>query len=422
MSSAPKGNVQAQLTLAILAVLFLSYILSSATSYYFMRQDFRRWRQLAMAQNPSEARRLPPEPAWGLWDFLIGPPTPGHRRRLSRNHDRDGVQPTSRPATPPPAPKQSLVEVISERKPALFRFLFALLLAVGTGAWLSRLYTRPLNALAQGAQAFHAGNLEHRIPAAGSNEFAEVARTMNDMADRVAAQLNALEEDARRRQQLLADIAHELRGPVTTLRTMAGAMDEGLADDPERRARAVSLMLTTSDRMLHLVTDLLELAKLDLHELPLHPQAVDVAALLTVVVQAHQEAAAAHAVTLLDVPAGPPVTLTVDPNRFAQVMDNLLDNAISHAGAEAKVTVTVSQDIATRIVVADTGKGIPAEHLPFIFDPFYRVDHARSPKDNHSGLGLRIARALIEAQGGTLTLQSVEGQGTQAIIEFPPQA
>ena len=440
MFSAPKGNVQTQLTLATLLVLFLSYVLSSATSYYFMRQDMRQWRQLALAQHPTEAHRLAPEPAWGFWDFLIGPPAPGHRHHLNHNAD---PQPssgdhTATPQTPaddhaaapqpaaddhaaqPPPPKETLGQILNDRKPAFIRFGIALLLALGTGAWLSRLFTRPLKALAQGAQAFHGGDLEHRIPAAGTNEFAEVARTMNDMAVRVSTQLSTLEEDGRRRQHLLADIAHELRGPVTTLRTMAGAMDEGLADDPARRARAVSLILITSDRLLHLVTDLLELAKLDLHELPLHPQATELRGLLTVVLQAHQEAAAAASITLHDMPDGAPLTLTIDPNRFAQVMDNLLDNAISHAGAGAAVTITATQDTGgTRVVVADTGKGISAAHLPYIFDPFYRVDNARSPKDNHSGLGLRIARGLIEAQGGTLTIQSTEGKGTLAIISFP---
>ncbi len=117
---------------------------------------------------------------------------------------------------------------------------------------------------------------------------------------------------------------------------------------------------------------------------------------------------------------GDPLPLTVDPNRFAQVLDNLIDNAISYAGAGASVSIELSRDPqATRVIVHDTGQGIPAAHLPFIFDPFYRVDKTRSPRDNHSGLGLRISRALVAAQGGTLEITSREGDGVHACIRLP---
>ena len=243
---------------------------------------------------------------------------------------------------------------------------------------------------------------------------------MNEMAERVSAQLRTLEEDATRRQQLLADVAHELRSPVTTLRTMSGALDEGLADDPERRARAVRSMVKTSDRMLHLVTDLLELAKLDLKELPLHLHQVDLRELAAAVILTHQAAATQANMTLHPIEPGVPVIRTADPDRLAQVLDNLLDNAISYAGPGAELFVLLdSNGAGSRLIVKDTGQGIPAEHLPYLFDPFYRVDMARTPKDNHSGLGLRIARGLIEAHGATLHIESEVGQGTTAIITFP---
>jgi len=410
MSYAPKVSVQTQLTLAILLALFVSYLISSAAMYYLMRRDMQEFRQQVRTAQSGDDRHFPPDP--GLVEFLIGPF--GHHQP-SADHERQPATPAApRPASPPPDHR------ISDSVMAISRPVIALLLAFGIGAWLSRHFTQPLAVLASGARAFHGGDFTHRVPITGSNEFAEVATAMNDMAARMAAQLQTLEDDAVRRQQLLADVAHELRGPITTLRTMSGALDDGVAEDPVRRARAVQLMSMTTDRLHHLITDLLELAKLDLHELPLHPQAVDVREIAEYVQQSHQAAATQAGLLLQEVAPGDPLVLTVDPNRFAQVLDNLLDNAISYAGAGATVAIALTQDAqSTRVVIHDTGQGIPAPHLPFIFDPFYRADKARSPKDNHSGLGLRIARGLIVAQGGTLEIVSVEGAGTDAVITFP---
>jgi len=133
-------------------------------------------------------------------------------------------------------------------------------------------------------------------------------------------------------------------------------------------------------------------------------------------VQAHADSARAANVTLLPVADGSPVMIDVDPDRLAQTFDNLLNNANSYAGEGAQVSVTLVGASPARIIVADTGRGIPAKHLPFISEPFYRADTVRNPGDKHSGLGLRIARALIEAHGGQLTIDSTEGQGTTVVI------
>jgi signal transduction histidine kinase len=108
-----------------------------------------------------------------------------------------------------------------------------------------------------------------------------------------------------------------------------------------------------------------------------------------------------------------------DPVRLSQVLDNLLDNAASHAGEGAEVRVSLRGGPTCTLEVSDTGRGIPEEHMPFLFDPFYRVDTSRSPSGRHAGLGLRICRGLIEAHGGTLELRSEVGAGTTVTIELP---
>ena len=268
----------------------------------------------------------------------------------------------------------------------------------------------------KGAQAMTEGDYAYRLSVQGEGEFTQLAATLNQMSTRVSAHIAQLEREAEMRQHFIADIAHEFRTPITTLKTMGGALEDGLAEDQERRQRAAHSIVRTSDRLLRLVNDMLELAKLDLHELPLHRQPVDVRELAASCVQAYADNARAAQITLHPVTAGPPIMVDVDPDRLAQTLDNLLNNAISYAGAQAEVSVAFDDTSPTRIIVADTGRGIPARHLPFLCEPFYRADAVRNPGDQHCGLGLRIARALIEAHGGQLTIASTEGLGTTVVI------
>ena len=117
-------------------------------------------------------------------------------------------------------------------------------------------------------------------------------------------------------------------------------------------------------------------------------------------------------------PSGP-LMLEADPDRLAQVLDNLLDNALRYAGAGAQVSITLEEGDPVCLTVQDTGQGIAARHLPYLFDAFYRVDTSRTPGASPSGLGLRITRALVEAHGGTITLESAVGKGTRVTVRLP---
>jgi signal transduction histidine kinase len=199
---------------------------------------------------------------------------------------------------------------------------------------------------------------------------------------------------------------------------MTDVLLSGVADTPERRTRALTSIRDSAERMERLVTDLLEIARLDLHELPMVCSPVDLREVADDAVASHRHAAQAAGLRLIPMEDGAPVPIEADRLRLSQVLDNLVENAISYAGSGAEVYVRVTQE-PPGFVVEDTGAGIAAEHLPFVFDPFYRADPARSPGGSHSGLGLRIARGLVEAQGGTLTLESEEGHGTRAVVTLP---
>lgn len=419
-------GVRTRLTLAFLAVTFLSWALGLLSFRYFMQQDIRRFNQEMAARSGGHFRLVGP---MGRLDFgpRPGVPPPGEAPRPG-----DGAKgsvspqpgsPDARadnkgrpPGGPPPGGRGRMPRPVTLSMWA--QGIAAVVLAMLAGWWMSRRFTKPLAALAEGATAFHEQNFGHRIPVCGSDEIAEVAATMNEMAAKVGAQIAALEEDAHRRRQVLADVAHELRSPVTTLGAMAAAMRDGLADEPGRRREALAFMIDAAGRMRRLVDDLLEVARLDLREVPLAPLPVDLRSLADDAVHVHEPGAEEAGIRLLPVADGPPVVVEVDPARISQVLDNLLDNAIAYAGRGAEVGVTVTAS-PPGFIVRDTGAGIAAQHLPFLFDPFYRADAARTPGSNHSGLGLRIARGLIEAHGGTLTLESVEGQGTTVTVTLP---
>lgn len=440
MPSARRISVRFQLMLAILIAIILSWIISGGLSNYIAYLNVKSMRT-EMLKRPDLYPMPIPEPKFGISDFLLGPrrpmgpprndatrpPGPPNLPQRPSDVRPQGPPPPAFPDMPPraagprgrdfPAPPRPEDFVARNQVPT--RIFVALVLALIMGAWLGRRFTRPLTELADGANAFHSGDFKYRIPTDGENEFTRVADTMNEMAECVSEQIGRLEEDAKRRRQFMADIAHELKSPVTTMKTMADAMADGLAEDPERKERAVTALCRTSERMLRLVTDMMELAKLDLNELPLNVVPVDIREVVGSAVQSHEAKAQNLGVTLHTLELGRPIMAMVDPDRLIQIVDNVVENAICHAGEGAEVRVDVNEGDPVRITVSDNGIGIPAKDMPYIFDSFYRVDAARTPGGTHSGLGLRIARGLVEAHGGKMSLSSVEGKGTTVEILLP---
>ena len=438
-----KISVRTQLTVAFLLVILASWVISTVLANYFNYLSIKSIHN-EMLRNPNVYPFPIPEPKLGIVELFLGPPRPIGPPPPPRSQNgmppppRMGPQfPGASGTMPPPPggprampPPNGFVRPPGPPPPgrdfnagslALMRIGVAFVLALLAGAWLGRRFTRPLTALSEGAKAFHSGDFEYRIPEHGEDEFTEVAGTMNEMAERVSQQIHGLEEDANRRRQFLADVAHELRSPVTTMKTMAGALQDGLAEDPDRKERAVGALVRTSERLLRLVVDLMVLAKLDLDELPLSLREMDVREVVNAAIQSHEDKAAEAGIDILGPASGSPITIKIDPDRITQVLDNLIENAVNYAGRGARVQVTLEDGDPVKITVSDNGSGIPSKSMQYIFDPFYRVDSARTPGESHSGLGLRIARGIAKAHGGDLVLRSTEGQGTAARITLPRQ-
>jgi signal transduction histidine kinase len=300
---------------------------------------------------------------------------------------------------------------------ALGRILLAVAALAGLGgitfgSLMSRSLTAPLNSLVKGARAIGTRNFSQRVEEKGSDEIIAVARAFNEMAA-------DLERGEQLRRNLLADVAHELRTPLSVLQgNLRAILDEVYPLDQTEVAR-----LYEQTRFLsRLVNDLHELAQAEAGQLPLNKQETDLAELVQTTVESFRPSTEAKSISLqTELPAGLP-PLRIDGERLRQVLQNLLANALRHTPSGGGITVRAASEPGfIRLSVADTGEGISAEHLPYIFDRFYRADHARSRDRGGAGLGLAIARAIVEAHGGQISTASpgAPGQGSVFTIQLP---
>lgn len=281
------------------------------------------------------------------------------------------------------------------------------------GAVLSRSLTAPLRRLTEAARSVARRDFSRRVKEEGSTELAEVARAFNQMTA-------ALAEAERLRQNMVADIAHELRTPLSVLQGNLQAIIDGVY--PLDRSEIERLYQET--RLLsRLVDDLRELALADAGQLRLNPQDIDVGGVIQSTAESLARAAEARSVDLrLEVPPDLP-RVRADPDRVGQVLRNLLVNALRHTPAGGSVTIgAAATPEAVEIAVADTGEGIAPEDLPHVFERFWRVDRSRSRErgeEGGSGLGLSVAQSLVEAQGGRIWAESTPGRGSTFRFTMP---
>ena len=290
--------------------------------------------------------------------------------------------------------------------------LAALATSVAASGYLTRRLSRSLRPLSRAAGEVARGRYDVRVDPPGLGaEFEELAAAFNQMASRLDRV-----EDTRRR--LLADLAHELRTPVATLGAYLEAVEDGVAVlDPE----TIAVMQAQTGRLARLAHDIGAVSSADEHHLALRVCPLAPGAAVSAACSAAAERYAAKGVFLHDdVAEGLPL-VNADADRIAQVLGNLLDNALRYTPAGGVVQVTADQDHEQlRLSVADTGDGISAEHLPHLFERFYRADAARDRAHGGSGIGLAIVKALIEAHDGQVSASSPgPGRGATFTATLP---
>lgn len=285
----------------------------------------------------------------------------------------------------------------------------AIVVAVGASVLVATRLSRPIDELAAASQRVAGGDYGQRVPPAGG-ELGELAASFNEMA----ATLQAAEQ---RRRDQIGDVAHELRTPITSVRGYVAGLQSGVfAPGPD----AWRVLDEQTARLEHLVDDLAVLWRAESRDLRLEIETIDGPMLLADACERHRAAAAARSIDLA-LGAVVPATLRVDRMRVAQVLDNLVGNALRYTQAGGHVALSMAVDRRWAVLfVRDDGPGLDPEQAARVFERFYRADQSRSRDAGGSGLGLAITRSLVEAMGGSIGVTSAgAGRGTTFDVRLP---
>lgn len=276
---------------------------------------------------------------------------------------------------------------------------------------LSKRILAPVAALTKAAQRLEGGDLSQRVEVKARDEIASLAHAFNSMAD-------ALERTEGLRRTMVSDIAHELRTPLTNIRGYLEGLRDGVVD-----AELATFDSLHEEALLlnRLIDDLQELALAEAGQLRLNRSSCDIASLLRQSLLAAQPRLSQQAIQSELVVEDDLPELELDAERMGQVLRNLLNNALTHTSAGGTIRLIAEQgtDQTISIRIEDTGSGIPADDLPFIFERFYRADRSRNRATGGAGLGLTIVKQLIEAHGGTISVSSQVGKGSSFQILLP---
>jgi two-component system OmpR family sensor kinase/two-component system sensor histidine kinase BaeS len=294
---------------------------------------------------------------------------------------------------------------------ALLAFSAVLL---GAATFFASRVSRPLTRLTRAARSMAEGDLSVRVGSSAVREIDDLAGAFNSMA-------TSLSDADRQRRQLTADVAHELRTPLAIIRGRLEGMQDGVY---QATPAEIAALLNEAALLERLIEDLRVLALADAGQLPLYMEGIEPGALLGSVARSFVQQAESQGVDLRveELPALPEVT--ADPQRISQVLGNLVANSLRHTppGGRVRLSAWAGSNGGRQVVciaVSDTGTGIPAEDLPHIFDRFYRADHARTRTGGGAGLGLAIAKRMVEAHHGVIWAESSAGVGTTVAFCLP---
>jgi two-component system OmpR family sensor kinase/two-component system sensor histidine kinase BaeS len=290
----------------------------------------------------------------------------------------------------------------------IISFILALFLVV-VAILLVRRFVNPLADVIYAARAVANGNLSTRIETQGPQDLRSLSESFNEMA-------SSLEKNDKERREMLADVAHELRTPLSVIRGRLEGIIDGVY---EENGSQVSTALEQTYILERLIEDLRLLTLAETRQLQFDKRNLDVGQLIESTIEMFSAEASEKNIALVFNEKRGNLFAILDPQRFEQVMSNLIGNALRYVNEGGKVWVTANEiNDGLKITVNDNGTGIPQEDLPFIFDRFWRKDKSRSRTSGGTGLGLAIAKHLIEAQGGTIEARNLDEGGLQVMIEL----
>ncbi|WKZ35201.1 MAG: ATP-binding protein [Anaerolineales bacterium] len=293
----------------------------------------------------------------------------------------------------------------------LIAFIAASLVGLVASYVLSRNIIAPVQSMKSASQRIAEGHYDERVGSHGTDELSQLAASFNQMAEQ-------LEQVETMRRRLIGDVAHELRTPLTAIKGSAEGLMDGVLPANDETFQQIH---NEAERLNKLVSDLQELSRVESKAISLDIHPVDVSRLIETTLKRMQFQFDEKRVALsLSLPRDP-ILVLADEDRALQILTNLLGNALQYTPQNGTVTVTVVHEKSVaKFSIRDTGIGIPAEHLAHIFDRFYRVDKSRSRTHGGSGIGLTIAKHLVETQGGKIWVESEgENKGSEFIFTLP---
>jgi signal transduction histidine kinase len=300
--------------------------------------------------------------------------------------------------------------------------VFATGIAMSLGYFFTAALTDRIRSLERAAQSIAEGELGARVPISGRDEIAQLGETFNSMAVQLEAAARKQQELDRLRRDLIAWTGHDLRTPLTSIRAILEALADGLVEDPDTVQRYLRTAQADVRALSHLIDDLFEMAQMDAGGLILERRENAIADLVSDTIESFSELAGRQGVLLAGRadPGTDPVVM--DAGRVGRVLSNLVGNALRHTPSGGQVEIHAGRDAGClRVEVADTGEGIRPEDLPYVFDRFYRGEKSRNRTTGGAGLGLAIAKGIVEAHGGTISVESRLGEGTRVVFTIPQQ-
>lgn len=312
-------------------------------------------------------------------------------------------------------PAASLGEVLTDLTPRLvFAGLIGLAAALVLGFLLSQSVAAPLRTIARAARSVARGNYRQRVPVTGPREVRDLATNFNRMTGEVQSSQQTLRD-------FLANISHELKTPLTSIRGFSDAVLDGTIDDQEGVRRSARIINDESARVLRLVEELLDLSRIESGQISMHKESLRLDELLeqlSILFALRGEEANVR----LEISNTATGRVWGDFDRLEQVLNNLLDNAFRHTptGGTIRLDARDLHDGTIQVTVSDNGVGIAAEDLPHLFDRFYRAKQSNNGRKGH-GLGLAITREIVRAHGGEIWATSEEGRGTTFIFTLPTE-
>jgi len=287
-------------------------------------------------------------------------------------------------------------------------FVAASLVGLITSYMLSRSIIAPVQSMKNASQRIAQGHYDERVSSRGTDELSQLAASFNQMAEQ-------LEQVETMRRRLIGDVAHELRTPLTAIKGSTEGLMDGVLPANDETYQQIH---NEAERLNKLVNDLQELSRVESKAISLDIHPLDVSSLMQTTRKRMQFQFDEKRVALnLSLPHAP-ILVLADEDRVLQILTNLLGNALQYTPKNGTVTVTIEREkLFAKFTIRDTGIGIPAEYLTHIFDRFYRVDKSRSRAHGGSGIGLTIAKHLVEAHGGKIWAES-EGENKGSVFIF----